>query len=202
LLEHYHDVVEFTSAVAPSADSLDRLRLALPGVVTHRGFAERTGLADSSVDAVVVGAAFHWFTRPDAEREIARVLSPGGTVTLLWNPIDRSDPVHQVFADIRRSTGLSGDEFDDKVVLDRRWFGPASHAEFTEHRSVSVDSLLEQLASRSYVLLGRIGIPACPARSSCTDSRMRQPSFTSNIIVRARSSTKTATSRRIEPLPR
>ncbi|PKW00083.1 methyltransferase family protein [Amycolatopsis echigonensis] len=139
-------------AVDPSADSLERLRSKLPGVVTRVGTAEHTGLADSSVDAVVVGAAFHWFARPDADQEIARVLSPGGSVTLLWNPIDSVDPVQQVFADVRRSAGLTGDEFDDKIVLDRQWFGPTARAEFCEHRSVSVESLVDQLASRSYVL--------------------------------------------------
>jgi SAM-dependent methyltransferase len=42
-------------------------------------------LPDASVDAVFIGQAFHWFSRPEADREIARVLRPGGIVAILTN---------------------------------------------------------------------------------------------------------------------
>jgi len=41
-------------------------------------------LLDRSVDLVVAGQAAHWFREPDASRELARVLRPGGTVAYLW----------------------------------------------------------------------------------------------------------------------
>ncbi len=59
-------------AVDPAAPMLDRLRQAHPQAETRIGTAERTGLAGSSVDAVVVGAAFHWFSRRPPTRR-----SPG-----------------------------------------------------------------------------------------------------------------------------
>ncbi|HEX2269365.1 MAG TPA: class I SAM-dependent methyltransferase, partial [Pyrinomonadaceae bacterium] len=49
------------------------------------GSAEATTLADSSVDMVVAGQAFHWFDHERARVEFARILRPGGWVVLLWN---------------------------------------------------------------------------------------------------------------------
>jgi hypothetical protein len=46
-------------AVEPDAAMLDRSRRA-PGVETLIGTAERVGLPDESVDAVVLGQAWHW----------------------------------------------------------------------------------------------------------------------------------------------
>ena len=56
-------------------------------------------LADSTVDAVVVGQAFHWFDPDRALSEIVRVLRPGGSLALLWNHDDESDPfVAEIYA--------------------------------------------------------------------------------------------------------
>lgn len=49
------------------------------------GSATATGLADDSVDGVVVCQAFHWFDIPAACAEIARVVRPGGWAFAAWN---------------------------------------------------------------------------------------------------------------------
>ncbi len=49
------------------------------------GSAESTGLADSSVDFITVGQAFHWFDRGAARTEFERILKPGGWVMIIWN---------------------------------------------------------------------------------------------------------------------
>ena len=51
--------------------------------------AERTGLADASVDFVTCAQSFHWFNPRIALVEFARVLVPGGAVVLTWNNRDR-----------------------------------------------------------------------------------------------------------------
>ena len=47
--------------------------------------AEKTTLADSSVDFVTAGQAFHWFDRERARAEFARILKPHGWVVIVWN---------------------------------------------------------------------------------------------------------------------
>lgn len=139
-------------AIDPAEELLSRIRHAVPGVDTRIGTAEATGLPDGHADAVVAGAAFHWFTRPAADEEIARILRPGGTVALLWNPVDPDDPLYEPFARLRRRLGMRRLEFDPEVTMDRRWFGPTGRREFRHIATISVNSYVEQFASRSYVL--------------------------------------------------
>lgn len=56
------------------------------------GAADRIGLADGSVDAVICAQAFHWFATPEAVAEMRRVLRPGGVLGLIWNRRDASVP--------------------------------------------------------------------------------------------------------------
>ncbi|PYS72529.1 MAG: SAM-dependent methyltransferase, partial [Acidobacteria bacterium] len=49
------------------------------------GTAEATTLAESSVDFITAGQAFHWFEPMAAKVEAARILKPGGWAALIWN---------------------------------------------------------------------------------------------------------------------
>ena len=77
-------------AVEPLQPMRAVLRDVLPDVRALAGSAERLPLADASVDAVLVGAAFHWFEQEAALAEIARVLRPPGLLGLLGNSFDTS----------------------------------------------------------------------------------------------------------------
>jgi SAM-dependent methyltransferase len=90
LLELGLDVV----AVEPD----DEMRALVPAPAVA-GTAEAIPLPDSSVDAIVVGQAFHWFDPPAALGEMARVLRPGGTVGLMWNVFDDDVPWVAAFCD-------------------------------------------------------------------------------------------------------
>jgi SAM-dependent methyltransferase len=81
--------VEVT-AVEPDPEMLAVLRATLPTVAALAGSAEAIPLPDASVDAVLVGQAFHWFDPDRATAEIARVLRPGGVLAALWNYEDQS----------------------------------------------------------------------------------------------------------------
>jgi len=72
-------------AVDPSERLLAVLRGRHPGVRTIVGTAERLELPDASLDAVVVGQAWHWMDVEVASTEAARVLRPGGTLAMIWN---------------------------------------------------------------------------------------------------------------------
>ena len=54
------------------------------------GRAEATGLPGDAFDVVSAGQCWHWFDRPAAAREVARLLVPGGTAVIAhfdWLPI-------------------------------------------------------------------------------------------------------------------
>jgi len=49
------------------------------------GTAEKTTLADESINFLVAAQAFHWFDVSSARQEFRRILSPGGVAALIWN---------------------------------------------------------------------------------------------------------------------
>lgn len=79
-------------AIDPDAAMLARLTSELPGVRAEVGTAEEIPLPDASVGAVVLGQAWHWVDVGRASREAARVLTPGGTLGLIWNVRDEREP--------------------------------------------------------------------------------------------------------------
>jgi SAM-dependent methyltransferase len=76
-------------AVAVEPD--DAMRALIPAE-SYAGKAEEIPLPDASVDAVVVGQAFHWFDPARAIPEMLRVLRPGGRIGLFWNLYDDRVP--------------------------------------------------------------------------------------------------------------
>jgi SAM-dependent methyltransferase len=72
-------------AVEPDPGMRHRFDEVTPGVTALAGSAEEIPLEDASVDAVIVGQAYHWFDPPKALPEIARVLRQGGAFAPIWN---------------------------------------------------------------------------------------------------------------------
>ncbi len=71
----------------------DAMRALVPaGAQALAGTAEQVPLPDGSVDAVLVGQAWHWFDREQALAQVRRVLRPGGVLGLLWNVFDDRVP--------------------------------------------------------------------------------------------------------------
>ena len=105
-------------AVDPSEEMLSVCRR-MPGVDTMVGAAESIPLAHASVDAVIVGQAFHWFEHARALPEIARVLRPHGVLGLLWNNYDTVVPwVRRIHRAMIGEDALAGaDQFDPMPIL-------------------------------------------------------------------------------------
>lgn len=145
-----HEVV----AVDPAAAMLAELEGEVPGVEALLGTAEDIPLPDASVDAVVVGHAWHWFDEPRAAAEVARVLRPGGTLGLCWN--DRDERIDWVlrFGQIVHD----GDPLRARVAGRPGTpdlgpaFGPAESAEFRWHQHLPTAHLRDLAGTRSFLL--------------------------------------------------
>jgi SAM-dependent methyltransferase len=135
------------TAVDPSDGMLAELGRVLPGVPALPGTAEAIPLEDRSVDTVLVAQAWHWVDPARAVPEIARVLTPGGRLGLIWNLRDgREDWVRRlgqilVSPEMRRDPDVGAP------------FGPVETRDFPWTHRITPDQLLDLVASRSYVIL-------------------------------------------------
>lgn len=137
-----HDVV----AVEPSAEMLRHVRRHTPAAHTVVARAEHIPLAASSVDVVVAAQAFHWFDQEQALPEIARVLRPGGVLSLVWNNGDLTVPwVKKVFALI----GLTAAGVGDDPVEGSDLFSSSEAAVFRHWQQLHRGSLVGFVASQS-----------------------------------------------------
>lgn len=144
------------TAAEPDPEMLAVLHAELPGVTALAGSAEDIPLPASSVDAVLVGQAFHWFDPERAGAEIARVLRPGGVLAALWNADDDSvDWVagyHRAATRERAVPGVPvGRERED--LPGAPWFAPTERAEFPHSQRLTVDGLIDVLATHSWALI-------------------------------------------------
>jgi ubiquinone/menaquinone biosynthesis C-methylase UbiE len=87
-------------AIEPAENMLAMLVEVVPDALAIRAVAERIPLADGSVAAVTVAGSFHLFDMNGANREIARVLHPRGTLALFWKVYDMRDPVQTALNEI------------------------------------------------------------------------------------------------------
>lgn len=143
LLDAGHQVV----AVEPLAELVGYLRSTCPGAPAVLGRAEALPLADGSVAAVTVGQAFHWFEADAALAEIARVLTPGGVLGVLWNIRDAN-----VAWVAKLSAILRSDAHAPAHAIPRHpdFFGCAT-ASFPHRQPIDEEILVEMVRSRSYV---------------------------------------------------
>jgi SAM-dependent methyltransferase len=85
------------------------------GAAVVAGRAEQIPAADECVDAVLAASAWHWVDEERAVPEVARILRPGGRLSLVWSGPDRS-------VDWMRELWAGGIVFDpaDQASIDER----------------------------------------------------------------------------------
>jgi SAM-dependent methyltransferase len=137
------------SAVDPSADMLEQLRLACPEADAFEGTAEDTGLPDSAFDVVTVAQAWHWCEPLRSSTEIARILRPGGVLALIWNQLDTSVPWVHRLTRIMHAGDVHKPDFRPPVGPEFK--GLESHLTRWEDPVTTAD-IMELVKSRSYYL--------------------------------------------------
>jgi SAM-dependent methyltransferase len=161
LLDAGHRVI----AVEPLSEMREILSAGLPRAHVLAGTAEQLPLEDASVDAVVVGAAFHWFEQQPALAEISRVLRPPGVLGLLGNGFDTATAW---VARIREILGPPAIErpghWPSPEVLQER-FAEVDEREFPHAQRIDLVGLRDLASSRSTLAVMR-----GPERASVLES--------------------------------
>lgn len=141
-------------AVEPDTEMLAVLRGSLPTVTALAGTAESIPLPDASVDAVLIGQAFHWFDPDPATTEIARVLRPGGVLAALWNYEDQSLEWIRAYYRVVRATEALGTDRPAPGrtgVEDHPAFEGAVIEVFDNPLPTTIDGILATLATYSWI---------------------------------------------------
>lgn len=142
-------------AVEPIAEMRAKLLETVPSAEALDGTAERIPLPNHSVDAVVVGQAFHWFDGVRAVSEIRRVLRRTGALGMIWQARDPVLPWHRQLEEIidraddghpRFRTGAWRDGFDLMGL-----FEPIEEVSFATVQRGSPETIVDRVASISYV---------------------------------------------------
>ncbi len=142
-------------AVEPIPEMRAKLVAAVPGVESLEGTAEQIPLPNHSVDAVVVGQAFHWFDGVRAVSEVRRVLRPTGGLGLIWQARDPSKPwltrLDEIIDGVddghpRYRTGAWRHAFDLLALFD-----PIKQASFDHVQRADPGMIVDRVASISYV---------------------------------------------------
>jgi MOSC domain-containing protein YiiM/SAM-dependent methyltransferase len=142
-------------AVEPIAEMRAKLVQAVPGAEALEGTAERIPLPNHSVDAVVVGQAFHWFDGVRALSEIHRVLKPSGGLGLVWQSRDARRPWVKRLNEIIDGAASGQPRFKDEMwraAFDvTALFEPIETALFWYVQRADVETIVDRVASISYV---------------------------------------------------
>jgi len=142
-------------AVEPLPQMRQQFVAAVPDVEVLVGTAEQIPFDDDTFDTVLVGQAFHWFDQDVALDEIARVLKPSGGLGLIWNEDDVGAAAWMSdIVDEKRSLAAStvvGDHPVVDVLGGHCAFGPVASFECRWQRETSIEGVLADILSRSYV---------------------------------------------------
>ncbi|MFH8250466.1 class I SAM-dependent methyltransferase [Microbacterium sp. B2969] len=138
-------------ALDPDPGMLASLRENVHGVPTFTGTAEGMPLPDASVDAVLLGQAWHWVDVVAASQEAGRVLRAGGVLGLVWNIRDESE---SWIAEL--TAAMHGSHAEEMLASDgpqvAEPFGVLEHESWRWTRTMTRGAFLDMVASRSYVI--------------------------------------------------
>lgn len=142
------------TAVEPDEAMLSELVRLHHGVRALPGTAERVPLPDGTMDAVVVGQAFHWFDPEPALAEIARVLRPGGVVAALWNGHDERVAWVAELDEVSRTSVNAGDLMRNQdLETPHPLFQDPAQEVFPHSQRRTAESLVATITTTSHVLV-------------------------------------------------
>ncbi len=149
--------------------SADQLAAAFPHPRIHYRCAEAaaSGLADASVDGVVVAAAVHWFAGPAFNREVRRVCRPGSPMAWIgYLPMQALDPAVDAVLQRFHDEDLAAWWPPERRLVEAAYAGldfPGQEWPFPDHLQIerhwTLAELLGHLGTWSAVQRARSGGP-------------------------------------------
>lgn len=136
-------------ATDPLPEMLAKLRSRVVPFAVGVSGAEAIPAPTRSIDVVVCAQAFHWFDHAKALPEIARVLRPGGRLSVVWNQRDEGIPW------VRKLSRIIGSEHSAEELIapieESSLYGEIESAQFRTWQDLNRDGLLDLVRSRSYI---------------------------------------------------
>jgi len=142
---------EVVAAVDPDRGMLAALERAVPGVPVLVGTAESVPLPDASVDAAVLGQAWHWVDPDAASAELGRIVRPGGVLGLVWNIRDEREPWVAALGAIMHGSDAEQMIGEGRVRVAAP-FGALVERTVAWSMPRTPDEILAMAASRSYLI--------------------------------------------------
>ena len=150
------------SAIEPNDEmraAAEKLLASRPQFTSIGASAEATTLPDKSVDLIAAGQAYHWFDRERSKIEFHRILKPDGSMLLLWNTRDDTDPFIQAFEALTQEFALDYKQTSHTRIDKTRdladFFSPGvlHQAAFENQQVFDLQGLTGRLLSSSYAPL-------------------------------------------------
>ncbi len=147
-----------TEATVVALDPVEAMVRLVPGFAPRAhvalGVAENLPVATSSVAAITVAQAFHWFDPERAWAEFARALRPGGVVALMWNArlreVEWVDRIWSLMDRIERTAPWGDDDRPDQFAP-RPDFSPPERASFPHAVAMDEATVMARMMSVSHV---------------------------------------------------
>jgi ubiquinone/menaquinone biosynthesis C-methylase UbiE len=143
-------------AVEPQPSLREILAAAVGPERVREGVAEAIPLPDSSVAAVMVSDAFHWFDRALALQEIRRVLRPRGGLAILstvpdWGGASWAHELGTLIISLRpEHPHFDGPPWQDFVRASEGWTAPRE-IRVTTRQPATAERVLDHIASMSWI---------------------------------------------------